>query len=112
MLIFFSYVLVNLFNLKQNAIKAFTFLQWTYSRRQKIYILRFERLKLRWLCDFGSVPTCEIPGPRLSLYLPLGWQGRVLREQRGMVKACQGRGGPGLQRGPGSQSLGHCSLLQ
>ena len=33
-------------------------------------ILRFEKLKLRWLGDFGRVSLCEIPGPRPSLYLP------------------------------------------
>lgn len=49
---------------------AFKFLPWTLQYRVKNNILRFEKLKLRWLGDFGSVSLCEIPGPRPSLCLP------------------------------------------
>lgn len=38
--------------------------------RVKNNILRFEKLKSRRLCDFGSVSLHELPAPHLSLYLP------------------------------------------
>lgn len=38
--------------------------------RVKNNILRFEKLKLRRPCDFGSVSLHELPAPHLSPYLP------------------------------------------
>lgn len=70
--------------------------------RVKNNILRFEKLQLRRLCDFGSVSFRELPAPRLSPYLAC----------HGLAETVSFAGveghGQGLlgQRGPWGPSLG------
>lgn len=58
--------------------------------RAKNNILRFEKLKLRRLYDFGSVSLSEIPGPPHGPYLSypgLAGAGSFAGAKGGMVKA-------------------------
>lgn len=68
--------------------------------RVKNNILRFEKLKLRRLCDFGSVSFRELPAPHLSPYLAC----RGLAETAGFA-GVEGHG-QGLlgQKGPWAQA--------
>lgn len=68
--------------------------------RAKNNILKFEKLTLRWLCDFGSVSLREPPGPCPNLGLPchkLAGPVSFAGAEGGMAKAWLGRGGPGGQ---------------
>ena len=74
--------------------------------RVKNNILRFEKLKSRRLCDFGSVSLHELPAPHLSLYLPV-----MVWQKRQVFARVEGHG-QGLlgQRGPWGPSLGPTDL--